>query len=247
MRLGILVAGRLDKPLRDGFGAYPAMFHACLGQADPALSFASWHIVDGAFPENPKVCDAWLVTGSRHGVYDPLPWIAPACEFLREAYGADVPVIGVCFGHQILAQALGGKVEKSARGWGLGLSRYEMTECVPERAPWMAGAGATLDLLSIHQDQVVVCPPGATVLARSEFCPYAVLSYGDRAFSVQPHPEFTPTFLAALLESCRGRIPDPNIDAAIESLDGPNNDSACFAAWMASFATRRYRQRQAAA
>lgn len=247
MRIGILAAGTLDKDLRKRFGAYPKMFRAFLGRADPALGFASWKIFEGAFPDHPHVCDAWLVTGSRHGVYDRLPWIAPSCKFLRAAFDADVPVIGVCFGHQLLAQALGGKVEKSTRGWGLGLHRYQLTENAPGHAPWMTGAGATLDLLSIHQDQVVTRPPGATVLARSDFCPFAVLSYGDRVFSVQSHPEFTVPFMAALLESCRDRIPEPDIDAAIASLDGPDNDSARFAGWMVSFATRRYRRLRTAA
>ena len=243
MQIGILLAGKVNDGISARFGEYPDMFEKMLGAVGSPLSFQRWLTVEGEIPDSPDLCDAWMVSGSRHGVYDDLPWIEPACEFLRAAHDADVPTIGVCFGHQLLARAFGGRVIKSDRGWGIGVHDYDILA----RPPWMADAPGRISLQAIHQDQVVDLPPGAEVLASSEFCPYAALAYSDRAFSIQAHPEFTPEFLQSLLEQLRGdRIPAPIADEALASLGRPL-DSALCAKWMFDFMARSHRPARAAA
>jgi GMP synthase-like glutamine amidotransferase len=222
MNLAILETGRPPAALQDKFEAYPAMFEHLLG-----LEATTYHVEGGDLPERPEDHAAYLVTGSAAGVYDPLPWIEPLKHFLRAAKGK-AKLVGICFGHQIMAEAFGGHVEKSIRGWGVGLQRYDIVV----RAPWMDDAAA-IDVPVSHQDQIIVQPPDTHILARSDFSPYGMLAYEDQpAISMQFHPEFDPAYARALIESRRERLPDP--DAALASLDAPD-DRARVAQWIRNF------------
>jgi len=194
-----------------------------------------WRVYDTAgrvFPDRPDECDAYLVTGAAAGVYDPDPWIGDLLAFLRAARGR-AKLVGVCFGHQAIAQAFGGNVIKSPKGWGVGLHTYG----VEAHAPWMDAAPA-FSLSASHQDQVVELPPGASVVAGSDFCPNGMLAYGDDAISIQLHPEFAPDYSIALIEGRRGqRIPEDLAARAVESLKRPD-DHARMATWIAGFLAR---------
>lgn len=124
MRLGILDCDRLDPDLADHFGpVYSEMFIKGFRALAPELEFRIWSALDGELPDDLQECDAWLITGSRHDAYSDLPWIQALRAWIRLAHDADVKLAGVCFGHQVIAQALGGEVVKSTKGWGLG-SRF---------------------------------------------------------------------------------------------------------------------------
>jgi GMP synthase-like glutamine amidotransferase len=222
MKVAILETGRPPGDLADEFGDYSAMFADLLGEGFKVESF---DVQAGQLPE-PAAHQAYLITGSPAGVYDPLPWIAPLHQFIRDAEGAKM--IGICFGHQVMAEALGGHVEKSDKGWGAGLHRYAIVR--PE--PWIDGAG-TIAIPASHQDQVVVQPPDTEVVAASDFTPFAALSWTHRAaVSFQFHPEFSPAFAKALIEKRYDAVPNP--DTAIASLDAPNDNSRV-AQWIRNF------------
>ncbi len=216
MRLGILETGAPPKDV-DQFGDYPAMFRALFGQ--DAYDYATFDIQAGELPDSTDACAAYLITGSSAGVYDPLPWIEPLKDFLRAAKGT--PMVGVCFGHQIMAEAFGGKVIQSPKGWGVGLHRYE----VRQPQPWMDAPRFSIP--ASHQDQVVEAPPGARVIAANAFTPFGMLAYGDQpAISLQLHPEFEPAYARALIESRRGsRYTDAQADQAILSFEQPDDRS----------------------
>lgn len=212
MKLGILEAGAPPEALIERFGRYPGMFERLLG-----IEGRSYDVAAGELPEDPAAHEAYLVTGSPAGVYDPLPWIPELIGFLRSARGK-AKLVGICFGHQIMAEAFGGRVEKSDKGWGVGLHTYP----VIRRAPWMDQA-AIVSVPASHQDQVVMQPPETDVLIGSVFTPFAALAWRDRpAISFQFHPEFEPDYAKALIEARRGRLADP--EAAIASLDRPNDN-----------------------
>lgn len=213
MRVAVLETGRPTDPLVEQFGRYPDMFRRLLGRE---LVGRSYDVALGELPGRATDHAAYIVSGSPAGVYDDLPWIGPLKDFLRQAKGK-AKLVGVCFGHQVMAEAFGGRVEKSDNGWGVGLQRYR----IYERPPWMDDADA-IAVPASHQDQVVVQPAGTQLLAGSDFCKIGMLAYQDQpAISLQFHPEFEPRFAAALIEERRERLQDP--DSAIASLDAPND------------------------
>lgn len=223
MRIGILQCGEIPEDLAAVHGRIGPMMRRLLPPGRDAILH---DVTTGRMPESPTDCDAWLLTGSAAGVYDALPWIAPLKEFLRAARGR-TKLVGICFGHQVMAEAFGGRVIKSPKGWGIGLHRYQ----VREAAPWMADT-APVHVAASHQDQVVVAPPGAGICLASDFTPFAGLDYGD-AISFQCHPEFTPEFSIALLEARRD-LHGAAADAAARSLRAPD-DAPRMRAWIGRF------------
>lgn len=228
MKIGILAAGRPPSSLVPQFGDYPSMFRALLAEGGHA--WATYDVQAGDYPADIGDCEAYIVTGSASGVYDTDPWIGDLRRFLQSARGR-APLVGVCFGHQIMADAFGGKVIKSPKGWGIGLHHH----AVRQAAPWMDAVG-DFALAASHQDQVVEAPDGATVVAGSDFCPFGMLEYrDDRAMSLQLHPEFAPEYAGALIAGRRGvRFAEAEADAAIESLKAPN-DNLGLARWIGAF------------
>jgi GMP synthase-like glutamine amidotransferase len=203
------------------------MIRAVLGGA---YHYRDFDVVAGNLPE-PEASDAFIITGSSAGVYDKLEWIARLLGWLRDL-NAKTPVVGICFGHQVMAQAYGGSVEKTARGWTAGIHEYE----VKDRESWMDGP-QRFSLPFAHQDQVTLLPAAVRVIAGSEFCPYGALSYRERnAISFQGHPEFTPAFIEMLVDRREqsGRLSADEAARAKASLVKPH-DCARIATWIRRF------------
>ena len=206
MRIGILQCGQSPAQLKGELGDYPDMFMRLL--AGRGLDFRNWHVEAMEFPDSVEAADGWLLTGSRHGTYEDHAFIPPLEDFIRHAYGAGVPMVGVCFGHQIIAQALGGKVAKHPGGWAVGAQDYDFS-------------GHMMRLNAWHQDQIVELPADARVIARNDFCENAALVYGDRVFSLQAHPEFDDDFIRGLIEHrARGLVPDDLLGDAVARMGG---------------------------
>ncbi|HHQ4587087.1 glutamine amidotransferase-related protein [Aeromonas veronii] len=231
MRLGILDCDRLDPDLADRFGpVYSEMFIRGFAALAPELEFRVWSALDGELPEDLHECDAWLITGSRHDAYSDIPWIQALRAWIRQAHDANVKLAGVCFGHQVIAQALGGEVVKSTKGWGLGVSVHPMLA----DEPWMAPARDQIRILASHQDQVALLPPGATRLAGNDFCPNFMFLQGNNIVAIQGHPEFSVEYNRALIERRRGLLPDERYQSSLSSLEG-EVDSATMMQWLLQF------------
>ncbi len=223
MTIGILQCGAVPRRLEPLHGSYGAMMRRMLGLDRETCVY---DVTAGALPDDPARCTAYVLTGSPAGVYDPLPWIPELLDFLRQARGR-AKLVGICFGHQAMAQAFGGAVIKSPNGWGVGLHRYD----VAHRAVWMDDADH-VDVPASHQDQVTALPPGARVTLANAFTPFAGLDYGD-AISFQFHPEFTSGFATALIEGAPHRY-GAMAAAAIASHAAPD-DCARIGGWIGRF------------
>ena len=210
MKIGILHTGHAPDEVLGELGDYDNMFVRLLD--GKGFTFRTWNVVDMEFPSDIYQAEGWLISGSKHGAYEDHPFIPPLEEFIREAYDAEIPTVGVCFGHQIIAQALGGKVEKFQGGWTIGPQTYEW-----DGSHWLLNAW--------HQDQVIKRPSRATNHGGNQFCENAILVYGDRAFTMQPHPEFRKPMIDALIKyRAQGIIPNQQIALAAQGLDAANDD-----------------------
>ena len=224
MKIGILQTGHAPDEVQDQLGDYDAMFGRLL--ADEGFVFETFNVVDMAFPQSVTACDGWLVTGSKHGAYEDHAFIPPLEVFIRAARDNDVPMVGICFGHQIIAQALGGRVEKFAGGWAVGRQTYDWD-------------GHEIALNAWHQDQVVDLPAGAQTVAHNDFCAHAAVVYDRAAFTVQPHPEFGDTMIDGLAKLRGvGVVPDPLLARVQDNLGKPNANQK-LAAMIAQFFRER--------
>ena len=194
MKIGILQTGLAPDELKPAFGEYPGFFERLLD--GHGFTFESWCVVENEFPDSPEDADGWLITGSRHGAYEDHPWIPPLEQLIRDIVAANRPLVGVCFGHQIIAQALGGTVTKYEGGWVVGQQDYDFGD-------------ETMTINAWHQDQVITAPEGAEVVAKSKFCANAALLYPGKAYTVQPHPEYGDDFIQGLIDTRgKGVVPD---------------------------------------
>ena len=203
MKVGILAAGITPDSLLPEFGSYAGMFVTLLGQQAADFEFEIFDVREDVFPASANVCDAWLITGSRSNVYEALPWMLKLNDLIREIDANKQPLVGICFGHQIIADALGGKVEKYSGGWGVGIHHYQTVAGI---AP-VASLTDKLDefaICAMHQDQVVEKPARATVFAQSEFCQNAGLVYDQHIISLQGHPEFSKAYESVLIDTLKG-------------------------------------------
>lgn len=212
MKIGILQTGHAPAALLQERGDYDALFQRLL--AGRGFSFITYNVVDMIFPSGAHDCEGWLITGSKHGAYEDHPFIAPLEALIREIHDAALPLVGICFGHQIIAQALGGRVEKFSGGWAVGRTEYD----------W---AGEAVAMNAWHQDQVVSPPAGAEVLASNAFCQNAALLYAGRALTLQAHPEFDADFVAGLArDRGPGVVPDDQLAEVQDNLHKPLANAA---------------------
>lgn len=217
MHIGILQTGHVPDEVAARDGTYSDLFARLF--AHRGFAFTTWSVVDAEFPGGPGAADAWLITGSRHGTYEDHPWIAPLERLIRAIRDAALPLVGICFGHQIIAQALGGRVEKFAGGWSVGRRVYEI-------------GGREVALNAWHQDQVVRPPGGATVLGRNEFTAAAAMAVGPRILTLQPHPEFPASVVETLIAHRSATVPGDRLDRARAGLGQPTDDRLV-ADWLA--------------
>ena len=231
MKIGILECDDIAPQLKDKFVPYPEMFKTLLREVDESLSFHDFAVHKGEMPLSIDSCDAYLITGSKAGVYEPLDWIAALEGFIKALDREQRKLVGICFGHQLMSQVLGGTVGKSDKGWGVGLSVNQ----VVAKKYWMQPYSDHLDLLVSHQDQVIELPPGAEVLASSDFCPNYLIQYNDHFMSVQGHPEFSKALSRALMDLRRGDVvPEERVVEGIESLAG-ESQGLLMMQWLVNF------------
>ncbi|MBE7555955.1 MAG: hypothetical protein HS126_33290 [Anaerolineales bacterium] len=201
-------------------------------RADGAdLEFTTYEAAHGELPESIEAADVFLISGSPHSVYDGLPWISDLEQFIQCCYAQHKKLIGICFGHQLIAQALGGQVTKSDNGWVVGLHEISLYQ----RPPWLSPARPRCALYFINQDQVVTLPPHAELIGGNELCPHAIYTIGEQVLSIQAHPEQPARFLRAVIDFLGPTINPEAQEKALASLEKRQPDDRLVARWIINF------------
>ncbi len=232
-KIGILQADSVREEFQDAFGGYPGMFRSLLSRAAADASipvdFSVFDVEHGSYPGQIDACDGYVITGSRESVYADLPWISELSDYVRVLHEARKRTVGICFGHQLVAHALGGEARAAAVGWGVGVHRVDIVD----EAPWMRPARQAVSLLSSHKDQVVRLPPGARLLGSNDFCPFGAFALGDHFLTFQGHPEFEKGYARALMDFREPLLGDAYAPG-IASLSR-RTDQAVVGRWMLNF------------
>jgi GMP synthase-like glutamine amidotransferase len=242
MRICILETDILRPQLIEQYHGYGRMFRQLFEKQSLAAQFDVFNVVEGCYPEAEQAYDAYLITGSKADSFGSEPWIVTLREYLLSRYQSGDRLLGICFGHQLLALMLGGKTERAAQGWGIGVNSYQLLE-QPE---WMSPSLASLDMLVFHQDQVTELPANATLLASSAFCPNAVYRIGDQVLCFQAHPEFVDDYELALLNLRREFLGEARYQQALASMQR-QHQGVVVAEWMLRFAGQARAQNSLAA
>lgn len=230
LQICILETDIIRPELVDQYDSYGRMFQQLFAQQPIAAEFKVYNVVDGHYPPDSEQYDAYLVTGSKADSFGPDAWIQTLKTFLLERYNRGDKLLGVCFGHQLLALLLGGKAERAEQGWGVGTHQYRLAH----KAEWMSPDLEDLTLLISHQDQVTQLPKNATLLASSDFCPIASYCIGDQVLCFQGHPEFVHSYSRALLDLRQQHIGEPTYTRGVNSLDR-DHQGHTVAEWMMRF------------
>ncbi len=230
MRIGILETQIHESGVKEKYGSYAEMFQRLLLLVDDQLEFTVYQVTEGQYPESVDECDAYLITGSKSSVYDDEPWIVKLRDYVVSLHKQRKKLIGICFGHQLIAQALGGLTQKSKNGWGVGnaVSNIEKT------MPWMGNAKQQFSLLVSHQDQVTTLPVDALLIASNEQCSNTSFQIASHMLAFQGHPEFSEDYLKYSMNKRRDLIGEEKYNKALDSLK-ESQDSQLVAQWMINF------------
>jgi GMP synthase-like glutamine amidotransferase len=228
--IGILQADSVREEFQPRFGDYPGMFETVLGKSDPEIEFRHYNVELGVYPQQLDECDGYVITGSKKSVYDDEQWIHRLMDFVRQLHQRRKKVVGICFGHQLIAHALGGETQPADVGWGVGVHQSK----VVSHKGFMTSSVDGFGLLVSHKDQVTSLPEDAELIATSEFCPNAMYTIGDHVLTFQGHPEFTTDYSRTLMEMRREIIGESKLNAGLASLEG-ELDSGLVSKWIVNF------------
>ncbi|MDH5543983.1 MAG: gamma-glutamyl-gamma-aminobutyrate hydrolase family protein [Gammaproteobacteria bacterium] len=230
MKIGILQCDSILDQYRDQYENYPEMFKTLLSTAAPAVLFKTYDVEHGEYPVQIDECDAYVITGSKASVYDDEEWIRVFSDFLIRLHEHKKPLVGICFGHQLIAQALGGETKKSPKGWGVGVQSYE----VVDHKAWQQPPLESVSIVASHQDQVMRLPPDAEPILRSEFCENAAFQIGEHILTFQGHPEFSKSYSETMMNHRRAKLGESVFEHGVDSLS-KDTDSLRMAQWMMRF------------
>jgi GMP synthase-like glutamine amidotransferase len=238
MHIGILKTDAVRPEWVDEFGEYPDMFQRLVLAADSDVSFSVWDVEEGVRPTPAEIdaVDGFIITGSKSSAYDDKQWIRDLEQLVQELHAKRKKMVGICFGHQVIARALGGTVAKSDKGWGVGVNVYNVSELPVQGDDEVPGVGSgVLKLVASHQDQVTVLPPGARTVVFNDHCENAGFVIGDHVLTLQGHPEFSAKYSEAIMAFRRDMIGAERVSQGRASLVTHQHEGPRVARWMMDF------------
>ncbi|MGM0633759.1 MAG: glutamine amidotransferase-related protein [Pseudomonadota bacterium] len=230
IRLAILDCDILYPELQPQWLSYGEMFRRLLREAGVDWDMRLYTVINGEYPASPDEADAFLITGSKYDAFSDEGWVRQLRDYTRTLYAQGRPLVGICFGHQLLAHALGGETARSDKGWGLGVMRYELQE-----RPGFIDDGDSVDLVASHRDQVRHLPPDARLLLGNAFCPLAGFHVPGRLLALQGHPEFTKRYAQDLLDYREDRLPADTVADARHTLATEEPEGLRVGGWIRRF------------
>ena len=239
LNIGLLLCDDIDDADRDQYGAYTGMFQNALDPGSDEIHLTAIRCFEGEALPQPGKFDGYVISGSRYSAYDDLSWIKSLQRFIVDCWEKNVRVVGICFGHQLIAHTLGGRASRAESGWGFGIQTAKITD----RKSWMNDPGLSTEplegdrynLIVIHQDQVVDVPPEFETIAENDFCPNSMIVADNKMLGIQGHPEFSKEFCAFRAEFRKELIGREVYQRALRSLAQHNTDSATVMKWVSNF------------
>jgi GMP synthase-like glutamine amidotransferase len=238
MHIGILKTDAVRPEWVSEFGEYPDMFERLVLAADPSATFSVWDVEEGVYPSDSDVdtVDGFIITGSKSSAYADKEWIRNLERLVQELHAKRKKMVGICFGHQVIARALGGTVAKSDKGWGVGVNVYNVSELpVQGDDEIRGGVSGFLKLVASHQDQVTVLPPGARTVVSNDHCENAGFVVGDHVLTLQGHPEFSAEYSEAIMAFRHDMIGAERVSQGRASLVTHQHEGPRVARWMVDF------------
>ena len=230
MNIILIQCGHIPDNLQYISGDVPEIFHRFFSKYEPKIHLDVYDATLGELPDEKVETDGFLLSGSAHSVYENKKWILQTKSFIRELYRKRRKMVGICFGHQIIAESLGGSVKRSSKGWGVGVQSVAITK----QASWMIPAVMKCNVLVSYQDQIETLPPGAIVLGSNSHCRHFMYVIEDFVLGIQGHPEAEKAFAAALYNYRIERIGKESVKKAINSLENTVHP-AIWAKWIYNF------------
>ncbi len=231
LNIGLLLCDDVPEDGQQQFGDYASMFRRAINTADNRIELTPYTADKGELPDDPLMYDGYLISGSGASVFEDKQWISDLMEFVRRCYNSKVKTVGICFGHQLIAHALGGETTRSEKGWGFGIHSAQLTA----RPQFLESGQERYKLVVIHQDQVTSLPTGFNTIAGNDFCPNSMITDGELMLGIQGHPEFGKDYCAYRAEFRRHTLGENKYQETLDLLANNDTDATEVFAWISRF------------
>ena len=231
LKIGILLTDHVLDDLQEKHGDQTDFYKNLFEKLDSSISLVFYDVVKNDYPQQNHDCDGYIITGSKLSVYDKEKWIEELEDYVRELNKVKKSLIGICFGHQLIAKALGGSTDQADKGWTVGVHNYEFVRSFP----WVNNLNSSVRLIHSHKDQVKTLPPNAKLVAGNKSVPISMYYVGNHIMSMQGHPEFTSSYAFDVASKRKEILGSDLYESAKKSFKNDKTNNLEVAKWWISF------------